>query len=192
MTDAPKREPTAEEIQFEKYGHNIAQPELRKLEENERIIRTMGLRFIVTNQFKVGDVLDEATAAFINGAWHTAALNRFAPQRESLLEFGDRLTYDQIDGELQDHLEEFTYSPRQLQPTEPGETPADAKLKAIISFGRPHFNKAVKGHTWERKEYEANLKAWAIENRVMLEVQMESEQASVKKLIAAMSGDSED
>ena len=187
MTDTAEKTP--EELRFEKYGHNITQPSLRDLQENERIIRTMGLKFIVTNQFKVGDVLDEQTAAFINGAWHTAALNRFAPQREALLEYGDRLTYDQIDGELSDHMEEFTYSPRQLQPTEEGDTPADVKLKAVIAYARPFFNKAMTGLIKDRKEYEVVLKSWVIEHREFLESQMKAEADSIAKLITSMSGD---
>lgn len=190
--DSNQVEKSPEEIQFEKYGHNIAQPTLRELAENERIIRTMGLKFIVTNQFKVGDVLDEATAAFINGAWHTAALNRFAENRKLILEnikAGKTVTYDDIDGELADFMEEFTYSPRQLQPAEEGETPADAKLKAVIAFGRPYFNKAMKGLIADRKEYETRLKLWVTENRTMLEGMMADEKASVEKLLAAMTSE---
>jgi hypothetical protein len=41
----------------------------------------------------------------------------------------------------------------------------------------------------DRKEYETKLKLWATENRTMLEEMMNAEQASVSKLLTAMTGE---
>lgn len=162
--------------------HNILQPPLRPVGENERIVRTAGLKFIVPMNWKPGDVLDETSAALLNTAFCTAAINRFSPIRKALLENPD-CTYDDIANELQDYFETFKYNPRTVDSSKPEDT-RSAEVRELEAFARPYFNKAWGGGQLPRKEYETLLREWIDENTEFLTTQFEVHKASVNSLVS--------
>lgn len=144
----------------------IPQPELRKLNPNERYVRTAGLKFIIPENFKPGDVLDEHTAAMLNTAFTTLVINRFSPTRQALLE-NPNCTYKDLDTALQGHFDNFKYTPRPVRAPGEDEGLSDED-RELISFARPHFNKAFGKQGIDRKDYEALLREWVVGNREML------------------------
>lgn len=165
----------------------FAQKLLRDLGTDERVVRIAGLKFILPNQFKPGDVLDETAAIFINTAWHTAIINRFSPLREELLK-DPRTTYDVFDGELQAFVDGFKWTPRPKK-TSKDPIKLSEEEKALESFARPMFNKAMKGHGLPREQYEAFLREFIVDNRAMLEEAFARQKESVDSLIAFLDGD---
>lgn len=144
----------------------IAQPELRKLADNERYVRTAGLKFIIPQNFKPGDILDVHTAAMLNTAYTTLVINRFSTTRQALLE-NPNCTYKDLDTALQGHFDNFKYTPRPVRA--PGEdNDLTDEDRDLISFARPHFNKAFGKQGIDRKAYEALLREWVVGNREML------------------------
>lgn len=163
----------------------IKQPKLKDLEPGERVIRTAGLKFIVKCPWKPGDTLDETSALLLNTAWHTAALNRFSETRKVLLENPD-CSYEDLDKALQAHLENFSYTPRPLDTSDPTD-PTDED-RELISYARPIFNKVVGGKGIERKQYEEMLREFVTNNRVMLLQRMRAEQQAMSKLTEDLAG----
>lgn len=147
-------------------GPRIPQPELRELENNERYVRTAGLKFIIPQSFKPGDVLDEHTAAMLNAAHTTLIINRFSVTRKALLE-NPNCTYNDLDKALQDLVANFKYTPRPVRA--PGEDEGvSEEERDLIAFARPYFNKAFGGQGIERKDYEKLLREWVGLEREML------------------------
>lgn len=145
----------------------FAQPKLRPLEPNERYVRTAGLKFILPMNFKSGDVLDDKTAAILNQAYTTLVINRFAPIRAALLE-NDNTIYEDIDRELRAHFASFTYTPRPVIAGEEDEKLSEED-RDLVTFARPHFQKAFGGQGIARKDYEMLLREYVVGNRLMLE-----------------------
>ncbi len=164
----------------------IPQPALRALAENERYVRTAGLRFIIPQNFKPGDVLDENTAAILNASYTTLVVNRFAAIRKVLLENPD-CTYQMLDKELQAHFDNFKYNPRPVRTPgdEDGKTEEDREL---IAFARPIFHKTFGGQGIERKAYEALLVEWVVGNRTMLTEQKTLADARSASLLEGLAG----
>lgn len=157
--------------------HSIVQPPLREPEADERVVRVAGLKFILPCKWAAGDVLDEESAAFINTAWHTAVINRFGAIRQLLLD-DPATTYEKFDAELQAFFDEFSWTPRPSKATseKPKRTEED---KALESFARPLFNKAMKGHGLSRERYEELLQKYISENRDTLLASMERQRVAV-------------
>lgn len=145
----------------------IPQPELRTLASNERVVRTAGLKFIVKNNWKAGDVLDERTALLLNTAYQTIVINRFAPIRQALLDNPDT-TYDDLDKALQDHLENFKYNPRPVDASDAKDDSRTQEERDLEAFARPHFNKAFGKQGIARADYEALLRDYVRDNRELL------------------------
>lgn len=171
---------------LEAVAPRIPQPQLRPLELNERYVRTAGLKFILPMNFAIGDVLDEKTAAILNQAYTTLVINKFAPIRTALLE-NPNTTYDDLDRELRNHFANFTYTPRPVNP-EPGEESLSEEERELLSFARPHFNKAFGGQGLERKDYEALLREYVRDNRPMLE-KMKASADALQQTLAADLGE---
>lgn len=173
MTDTP--EPTK---------HSIVQPPLREPEADERIVRVAGLKFILPCKWAPGDTLDEESAAFINTAWHTAVINRFGPVREILVQ-NPATTYEQFDAELQAFFDRFSWTPRPAKAS--GEKPKRSEEdKALESFARPLFNKAMKGHGLSRERYEELLLQYIEDNRDVLTRSMERQRAAVSAITQSL------
>lgn len=165
----------------------IPQPPVRPLEAGERYVRVAGLKFILPCKFAPGDVLDDQTAAFMNAAWHTAIINRFTPIRLNLLE-DSRTTYEDFDRELQAFYESFEWTDR-VKRTGGDEKPKKSEEeKALESFARPLFNKAMRGHGLPRERYEELLQEFITDNKVMLKEQFDRQQKSVNSLTSALIG----
>lgn len=163
----------------------ITQPKLRDPSEHERVVRVAGFKFILPCNWKPGDVLDEDSAAFINAAWHTAAINGFSERRRDLMN-DPRTTYQVLDEELQAHYEVYKRQTRTLDASDarPGKTDAEKKL---ISYARPRFNAAVRDKKLPRKDYEALLVKYVEKNRAKLEADMKREHKVMKDIMAQMS-----
>lgn len=167
----------------------IAQPALKELEPDERVVRTAGLKFIVKNPWKPGDVLDERSALLLNTAWHTAGLNRFSETRKVLLENPD-CTYQDLDKALQAHFENFTYTPRPLDTSDP--TDLSDEDRELIAFARPRFNKVVGGKGIPRAEYESMLREFVTNNKVALMQAMRTQEKAMSQLTEDLAGASGD
>lgn len=163
----------------------ISQPKLRTPLPNERVVRVAGLKFILPNNWAPGDVLDEDSAAFINAAWHTAAINGFAEIRQSLLN-DPRTTYEIFDQELQTFYDSYKRTTRQLDASDakPGRTPEE---KALISYARPRFNNYMGGKKHSRAKYEELLLVFVEGNRTKLLAEMKRENKAIKDLTDRLS-----
>lgn len=170
----------------------IPQPELRPLDSHERVVTTGGLKFILPCAYKVGDVLSEESAAFINAAHHAALINRFGELRRDLMS-RPNATYETIDDALQLFARDFKVTPRdtstQAGPQEPERTDEDRELEA---YARPLFNKALQGHGLSRKEYEAQLREFVRNNREAIVEARDHEKASITKLTKSIAKLGED
>lgn len=164
----------------------IPQPALRKLDPQERYVRTAGLKFIIPENFKPGDVLDEQTAAMLNTAYTTLVINRFSVTRQTLLE-NPNCTYADLDKALQDHFDNFKYTPRPTRAPGEDEGLSDED-RDLLTFARPHFNKAYGGKGLERKDYEALLRTWVTSNREMLAEMKSKADAAFESLTKDLSG----
>lgn len=163
--DTPPAEPEIARIQ---------QPELRDLYPNERIVRVAGLKFILPGRWQEGDVLTEEDAIFINTAFHTAVINRFAPTREALL--ADPATgYEDLEDALLDFLDSYKWTPRPASHPSDDVEPLTEDERDLVRFARPHFNKAMKGTKVSRADYEATLRKWVLANKSVLEPMLEAE-----------------
>ena len=160
--------------------HTIAQPALKDPGPNERVVRVAGLKFILPCNWAPGDVLDEETARFLNAAWHTAAINGFAETRRELLS-DVRTTYDDLDAALQGFYDAYKRTTRSSDTSKakPGRTPEE---RALISFARPHFNRAMRGKDLTRKDYEDLLLKYVTRNRAKLEGAMRRETQAMEEL----------
>lgn len=145
----------------------IPQPELRTLAPGERVVRTAGLRFIVPTNWKAGDVLDEQTALLLNTAYHTIVINRFAPIRQAILDNPDA-TYTDLDRALQEHFENFKYSPRPLDTSSAKDDSRTQAERDLEAFARPHFNRAFGKQGIARADYEALLREYVKDNHELL------------------------
>lgn len=181
MTDNPGADDTPQ-----KPAHNIAQPPLRPLEPNERVVRIAGLRFILPCRWSPGDVLDENSALLINTAWHSALINRFGETKRVMLE-NPACTYLQLDEALQGFEESFKYTPRPIDASDP-KAGKSQEERALESFARPHFNKAMRGHGLSRPEYEKYLQSYIADNRDLLLGLMADEKRSINRVIESLSG----
>lgn len=167
-----------------KFNHGIKQPKLKELGPNERVVRTAGLKFILPNNWKAGDILDEQSAAFINTAWATFVLNRFSPIRDNVLE-QPCPTYTDLDRALQATFEDAKWTPRPARP------PSDTELldnedRALISYARSEFNKRFGGKSIPRKDYEKKLRDFVLENKPILLASMQRENAAMKRAMDAL------
>lgn len=164
----------------------VIQPELRDPLPNERIVRTGGLYYILPNAWSAGQVLTPELAAFLNAAWHSAFINRFKEARKAL-EADDATTYETIDKALQEAFDEFSVTPRATKPFEPAEdSDEDAKeaFKALVSFARPEFNKAMKEvKGLPRKKYEELLREYVRDNAADLQEAMDASNASIERAV---------
>jgi len=159
--------------------HTIIQPPLRDPLPNERVVRVAGLRFILPCNWEPGNVLDEETCKFLNAAWHTAVINGFAETRRELLS-DVRTTYADLDTALQGFYDTYKRTTRaDTSKAKPGRTPEE---RALISFARPHFNRAMKGKNLSRKEYEELLLKYVTRNRAKLEGAMRRESQAIAEL----------
>lgn len=149
--------------------HSIPQPLLRPLQGNERYVKTAGLVFILPNVASEGDVLSKRMADFLNVAYHTAILNRFSVIRKALLE-SPYVTYEDLDEELRALFSTISLSTRPNKPPVVSSTESqedEEELQLLITWSRPTFRKIIQtgGYKLERKEYEAALRKWVLENR---------------------------
>lgn len=149
--------------------------------ETHRIVRCAGLKFILPNVWKAGDVLDAEAAAFLNIAHHTAVLNRFGATREELLSKPET-TYDDLDSALQAFFEDYRHTPR------PASAPTENELltdheKDLIAFARPFFNAKFGGKGLDRKDYEKRLREYVLANQASLSKALAEERAAMKALI---------
>lgn len=167
-----------------KSAHSIKQPKLSTVQPNERVVKTAGLKFKLPNIWSEGSVLDAESALFINTAYHTTVLNRFAETRDALLN-SPSTTYEDLDAALQAHFESYRWTPR------PTKAPTDRELltdedKDLIAYARPVFNATFGKKGLPRKDYEAKLMQFVLDNKATLVKSMAAEQATMAKLLATL------
>lgn len=163
----------------------VEQPELRDPLPSERIVRTGGLYYILPNAWSAGQVLTPELAAFLNAAWHSAFINRFKEARKALEE-DPATTYKTIDDALQAAFDEFSVTPRATKPLEIVDDDEDAKeaFKALVSFARPEFNRAMKEvKGLPRKKYEELLREYVRDNAAVLQEAMDASNASIERAV---------
>lgn len=158
----------------------IEQPPIREPHNDERVVKTAGLQFILPCVVKPGDVFDETRAQFYNAAWHHAVINRFTPIRQTMIENG--ANYEEIDRELQAFFDEFNYLPRQPSAKTEEKSAQSEEDIALEKFARNLFREHVRGSLKSRGDYEKRLKSWITENREQLVTLMFKEQENIQQL----------
>ena len=159
------------------------QPKLRTA-DNERVVRHAGLKFLLKNNWNVGDVLSEEDAAFINTAWHTLILNRFGEESD-LIHADPKSTYNTLDSALQQFAEGYRWTPRPASPPTDRELLTDED-KELIAYARPVYNRKVGGTGMARKDYEDQLREFVLANKSILLPAMNAEKASMAELTEAL------
>lgn len=164
-------------------AHHIKQIKLRT-PSDERVVRHAGLKFLLKNVWRPGDVLDEESAVFINTAWHTLILNRFGEQSAEILA-NPKSTFEDLDSALQQHAEGYRYTAR------PASVPTDRELltdedKDLIAYARPVYNKRFGGTGMSRSDYEDQLREFVLKHKSELKASMEAERATMADLTSSL------
>lgn len=183
MTDTPETSKEALTLPA-----TLRQPLLNELGSGERIVRVMGLKFILPCAFKRYMTLnDQWIVDFLNTAWHTAVINRFtATVRDELLK-NPALTYEQVEEALIRTFDEFEWEGRPTKPPRLVDI-QDDNQKARIKYARPLYNAAMKGHSLDRAEYELKLFEWTEQNVEVLDEMRsasETKNAALRNMLAA-------